>query len=450
MKKYFGTDGVRGIANKFLTPELAFNLAKAGGHVLKNLKNNKGKNLAVIGTDTRISKDMLKSALIAGFTSAGFDCIDIGVIPTPGIAYLTRYYDASCGVVVSASHNPMEYNGIKFFNHEGFKLADEIEEEIENHLGEKEFVESISGEKIGKLLDINDATMIYEEFIINSLKTDLKGYKVVLDTSNGASYKIAPSVFKKLGAEVIVTSNKPDGVNINLDCGSTNTKNLQKTVVENSADIGLAYDGDADRLIAVDEKGNIIDGDKVMLIIARYLKEKNMLNNNKLVVTVMSNLGLFKSAEKLGIDLEVTKVGDRYVLENMLENGYSIGGEQSGHIILLKHNTTGDGILTSLFLTHILKERNEKASELAKIMKVYPQVLVNVKVKDEYKEGYKKIKEVTEKIKEIEEKLDSEGRVLIRPSGTEPVIRIMIEGNEEDYIMNLAEDLASIISEKCI
>ena len=427
MRKYFGTDGVRGIANDELTPELAFRLGRAGGYVIGKYSHHDGqKPIAIIGTDTRISKDTLKFALMSGFTSVGINVIDAGIVPTPAIAYLTRKFKVDIGAVISASHNPMEYNGIKFFNSQGLKLADSIEEEIEE-----------------------DPKETYINFLQNSIKGDLKGLKVVLDTSNGAAYKIAPEVFKRLKANIQVIANKPNGININRDCGSTHTQNLQRAVVDYKADIGLAYDGDSDRLIAVDERGDIVDGDKVMLICAKHLKEQDKLKDNKLVVTVMSNLGLHVAAEKLGIDLDITAVGDRYVLEDMLKGGYSIGGEQSGHIIFLEHNSTGDGILSSLILSSILKQSKKKMSELSQIMDIYPQVLINAKIDNKYKNTYNEIPEIAQKIKELEDKMANEGRVLIRPSGTEPLVRVMIEGKDEVMISSMANELADMIVKYC-
>ncbi|MBS6063796.1 phosphoglucosamine mutase [Criibacterium bergeronii] len=454
MKKLFGTDGVRGIANTELTPALAFNLAKAGGYVINKYSHHDGrKPIAIIGTDTRISKDMLKTSLMAGFMSTGINIIDCGIIPTPAIAYLTRHFKADIGAVISASHNPMEYNGIKFFNSQGLKLADSIEEEIEDLMDKMqsgEFTpEVMTHNQIGRLIRSENPKQVYMQFLLDSFDLNLKGLKVALDTANGASYSIAPQVYKELKANVSVTANKPNGININWECGSTHVDNLQKFVLEQKADIGLAYDGDADRLIAVDEKGKVVDGDQIMMIIANYLKNKKLLKDNKLVVTVMSNLGLKIAAKKNNIDLSITNVGDRYVLEEMLDKGYTIGGEQSGHIILLDYNTTGDGILSSLMLCKILKESGKKFSELTKIMTVLPQVLVNVKVKDEFKTTYKDIPEISEKIKEIENQLGESGRVLIRPSGTEPLIRVMIEGENEDDIGVMANDLANLIGEHC-
>jgi len=433
MRKYFGTDGVRGIANDELTPELAFRLARAGGYVIGKYSHHDGqKPVAIIGTDTRISKDTLKFALMSGFTSVGIDVIDAGIVPTPAIAYLTRKFKVDIGAVISASHNPMEYNGIKFFNSQGLKLADSIEEEIEDLMEKLEagetFIEFPTHNAIGRMVKKDDPKETYINFLQNAIKGDLKGLKVVLDTSNGAAYKIAPEVFTRLKANVQVIANKPNGININRDCGSTHTQNLQKAVVEFKADIGLAYDGDSDRLIAVDEKGDIVDGDKVMLICAKHLKDENKLNDNKLVVTVMSNLGLHIAAKKLGIDLDITAVGDRYVLED---------------------NSTGDGILSSLILSSILKQSKKKMSELSQIMDIYPQVLINAKIDNKYKNTYNEIPEISQKIKELEDKMANEGRVLIRPSGTEPLVRVMIEGKDEVMISSMANELADMIVKYC-
>lgn len=448
MRKYFGTDGVRGVANSELTPHLAFALARAAGHILSKKIKKDGKLLAVIGADTRISGDMLKSSLIAGFNSSGMDVIDLGVITTPAVAHLTIKYGADVGVMVSASHNPMEYNGIKFFNSKGYKLDDNIELEIENHL-ESDFGEIKTHEHLGVIEHNKNGLEDYIDYLGKAVPLDLKGIKIAMDCANGASFEVAPKIFERLGAEVVAINNEPNGININDKCGSTHPESLQKKVVEIGADYGLAYDGDADRLIAVDEKGEIVDGDKIMLLVANHIKKDNNLKNNTLVVTVMSNLGLFAAAKKLGIDLEKTKVGDRYVLENMQQNGHIIGGEQSGHIILLDLATTGDGVLSSLMLSKVIKESGKKLSELATIMDIFPQVLLNVKVEDKYKNTYMEIPEVKEVIEKVENILGDDGRILIRPSGTEPLIRVMLEGKNQDEIQKLAEEIVDIIEEKC-
>lgn len=450
MKKYFGTDGVRGIANIELTAELAFNLGKAGAFVLQKYSLNRSDKLKVIvGSDTRISKDMLKAALSAGLMSMGADVMDVGVLPTPAIAYLTRQLKADIGVVISASHNPMEYNGIKFFDSKGFKLEDKIELKIEEQMAASEKDQSIpTKENIGRNLHIENPVALYGDFLKSCVQTDLKGLKVVLDTANGAAYEIAPKVFQQLGAEVVCIASQPNGTNINQECGSTNTKMLQQKVVDESADIGLAFDGDADRLIAVDERGNVIDGDRIMMMAALYLKSKEKLKKNMLVVTVMSNLGLHMAAKKHGIDLNMTAVGDRYVLEEMLRQGAVLGGEQSGHIIFLEYNTTGDGVLSALKLAEIVREKKEKLSVLSSVMDVYPQVLINAKVKTENKNNYTSDIEICRYIERIESQMAGQGRVLIRPSGTEPLVRVMIEGKNQREITSMAESLVRLIEER--
>lgn len=449
MRKYFGTDGVRGIANLELTAELAYKLAKSAGEVFKKEYLDK-KPLAVIGTDTRASGDMLKSALISGFTSVGMDCADLGIITTPAVAYLTRHYHADLGVVVSASHNPMEYNGIKFFNSKGLKLDDNIELEIEKLLENDDKAKLPTHQNIGRLVHPGDPKKDYQDFLLSQIKPDLSGYKVVLDCANGAGGVVAPGLYKILGADVITTFADIDGIHINDGCGSTHPENLAREVVRQKADFGFSYDGDADRLIAIDEKGEIVDGDKLMLIFANYLKNIGRLKNDSLVVTVMSNMGLFVSAENLGINLEVTDVGDRYVMEGMLKGGHIIGGEQSGHIILLEHNTTGDGILSSLMLSEIISSTHKKLSELASIMDIYPQVLINVKVDGKYKKTYAEIPNIKNLIEKTETALGKNGRLLIRPSGTEPLIRVMIEGKDLDHIKSMAEEIADIIKKECV
>lgn len=450
MRKYFGTDGVRGIANVELTPELAFKLGRAGAYVLqKHSKNKDGKTTVFVGSDTRISKDMLSCAIASGVMSVGGDVIDIGVAPTPAIAYLTKKHKADAGIVISASHNPMEYNGIKFFNSVGLKLDDSIELEIEEYISDMSKINvEISHDHLGTRIYNENYVKEYEDFLVKAIDMDLKGLKVSLDCANGASYKVAPNVFERLGAEVNVISNNPDGTNINKNCGSTHPKDLCEAVKKSKSDIGLAYDGDADRLIAIDENGEVVDGDKIMLICAKHLKKQGKLKSNKLVVTVMSNLGLHIAAKEQGIDLEVTAVGDRYVLENMIANDYSLGGEQSGHMIFLDYNTTGDGVLSSLILSSILHSNKTKLSKLSEVMEVYPQVLVNAKVKNENKNAYMTDAEIKKEIALLEEKMNQKGRVLIRPSGTEPLVRVMIEGQDKDQISKMAKELADMIQAK--
>ena len=449
MRKYFGTDGVRGIANTELNSSLAYRLGRAGGFVLTKESKNNTRVRVVVGRDTRISGDMLESALIAGLMSVGCDVITVGVIPTPGVAYLTRKYGANCGVVISASHNPVEYNGIKFFNDKGFKLDDSVELEIEKHIDNENLLDKWPvGVDVGRKIYEHNAVRDYVDYIKSNIEGDLKGLKIVLDCANGAAYKVAPMAYRELGAEVVEINCQPNGNNINDNCGSTHPESLQKKVLEVEAHMGMAYDGDADRLIAVDEKGNIVDGDKIMLISAIDMKSKGKLKNDTLVVTVMSNIGLRIAAKENGINLSTTKVGDRYVLEDMINKGYNLGGEQSGHLVFLDYNTTGDGTMSSLILASIVKFKNRSMSSLASVMDQYPQVLVNVKVKNEYKNTYMEISEIAEKIGEIEKEMDGQGRVLIRPSGTEPLVRVMLEGKDENHIYRLAKELADLIDEK--
>lgn len=446
MRKYFGTDGVRGVANTELTCDLAYKLGRAGGYVLAQ---GKDKVKVIVGKDTRVSGDMLEAALISGLMSVGCDVITVGVIPTPGVAYLTKKYEADCGVVISASHNPVEYNGIKFFNKDGYKLDDEVELEIEGYIDNIEKVDYHPvGEKVGRKIFVHNAQRDYIDYLKSIVNVDFKGLKVVLDCANGAAYKVAPTIFSELGANVVTINSAPDGNNINDKCGSTHPEKLQKAVVENKANLGLAYDGDADRLIAVDENGNIVDGDHIMVLSAIHLKNKGRLAQDTLVVTVMSNIGLTIAAKEHCINLATTAVGDRYVLEEMKNSGYNLGGEQSGHMIFLDYNTTGDGVLSSLVLAQIVLEEGKNLSELAAVMTQYPQVLVNARIKNENKNRYMEYPEIKSEIERIEELLDGCGRVLIRPSGTEPLVRVMLEGKEEGQIKELATNLANIIQEK--
>ena len=446
MRKYFGTDGVRGVANKELTCDLAYKLGRAGGYVLTN---NKYKVKVVVGKDTRQSGDMLEAALIAGLMSVGCDVITVGVIPTPGVAYLTRKYGAECGVVISASHNPMEDNGIKFFNKDGFKLDDEIELKIEEYIDNMEKIAyNPIGNEVGVRIHKHTAAQDYVDYLKSIVDTDLTGLKVVLDCANGAAYKVAPEVFRELGAEVIAMNVTPDGENINHKCGSTHPEGLQKAVVEHNADLGLAYDGDADRLIAVDETGTIVDGDHIMILGAVYLKKQNKLANDTLVVTTMSNIGLHVAAKEYGIDLAITDVGDRYVIEEMKKSGHNLGGEQSGHMIFLDYNTTGDGTLSSLIVSKIVKEDGKTLSEQSALMTTYPQVLINVDVRNEVKNKFMENDEIRTEIEKLEKLMAGTGRVLIRPSGTQPLVRVMLEGKDEGQIRELAQELADLIKAK--
>lgn len=446
MSRMFGTDGVRGVANSELTADLAFKLGKAGACVLTE-GTHKAKIL--VGMDTRISGDMLEHALIAGILSVGAEAISVGVVPTPAVSYLTRKYGADAGVVISASHNPVEYNGIKFFNGEGFKLTDELEDKIQA-LIESDFegVEVPVGEHIGRRTIVDTGVEEYVDFAISTIEGDLKGLKIAIDCANGASYKTSELALKKLGAEVFAIHNKPDGININRHCGSTHPEDLMKFVKENNCDFGLAFDGDADRCLAVDENGNLVNGDHMMVIAAKHLKSLGKLNHDTVVVTVMSNLGLHIALKEAGIKTVSTKVGDRYVLEEMARGGFSIGGEQSGHIIFLDFNTTGDGLVSGLQLAATVKETGKKLSELAAGMKEMPQVLVNAKVPNDKKNIHEVDEEIAADIRNIEEKMAGSGRVLIRPSGTEPLVRVMLEGENQEEIDKIAHELAKKIEVK--
>ena len=445
MGKLFGTDGIRGIANKELTASLAFKTGQCGAYVLT--KHTKGRRPRIlIGKDTRKSGDMLEAALTAGLCSVGVKVIPLGVIPTPAVAYLTRYYKADAGVVISASHNPCEYNGIKFFNGDGYKLSDAIEDEIEAYItGEKEIGALPTHGEVGYVSANHNAVEDYVSFAVSTIDCRLDGMKIAVDCANGASYETAFKALNKLGANVEAIHNTPDGVNINSMCGSTHMESLQAYVKSIGADVGIAFDGDADRMLAVDENGELIDGDKVMAICAKYMQENGTLKQNTLVATVMSNLGLFIAGEKLGINIPRTKVGDRYVLEEMLANGYNIGGEQSGHIIFLDHNTTGDGLVSALQFLAVLKKTGMKASEAASIVEVLPQVLCNATVKPENKNSYMEVSEIADACAALEKEFAGEGRVLIRPSGTEPLVRVMIEGKNQEYIAKKAKELADMI-----
>lgn len=442
MGRLFGTDGVRGVANKGLTPNLAFHLGQAGAYVLS--KEHPHPRI-IIGKDTRISGDMLEAALIAGICSVGADVLRVGVLPTPGIAFLTRTLDVSAGVVISASHNPVQDNGIKFFSSTGYKLPDAIEDEIEGILlsEEKPWEVPIGGE-VGRVIEIHDAERRYMDFLKNTVGR-LDGLKVVLDTANGAASHVGPKLLEELGVEVIPICNQPDGVNINAACGSTHPETLQKAVLEHKADLGLANDGDADRLIAVDENGRVVDGDFIMLICALALKAKGKLAENALVVTVMSNLGLHIALKNAGIKVYETQVGDRYVMEELLRTGARLGGEQSGHIIFLEHNTTGDGLLTALQLLSVIKEQGKSLSALAGQMQRLPQVLINARVQN--KEKSMTHPEVLKKVEEVKRILGDSGRILVRPSGTEPLVRVMVEGQDQNQLKILAQSVIDVINQ---
>ncbi len=443
MARLFGTDGVRGVANSELTPELAFQLGRVATYVItKGVKQGK----VIVGMDTRRSCDLLEAALVAGICSVGSDALCVGVVPTPAVSHLTRKYEADAGVVISASHNPVEFNGIKFFNRDGFKLTDEMEDEIEAIIASDEGIAyRPTGRDVGQRIMVRNGVGEYLDFLTNATEVSLKGVKIVLDCANGASYQAAPAIFERLGAEITVINHSPNGLNINVECGSTHPEGLQELVLESGADFGLAFDGDADRLKAVDEHGNMIDGDHVLAICARAMKQQGTLKNNMVVGTIMANLGLNRFLADEGIDFVQTKVGDRYVLEEMRAGDYALGGEQSGHIIFLEHNTTGDGLLSAIKLSEAIVKSGKTASELANSLTKYPQVLLNATVSNQNKHGYMEDEEVAKRIAEIEAHFHGEGRVVIRPSGTEPLVRVMLEGKDEIEMRKMASDLVKLI-----
>ena len=444
MARLFGTDGVRGVANEELTPLLAMQLGQAGAYVLT--KENEHKPTIMVGCDTRISGDMLANALMAGVCSVGANAVYVGVMPTPAVAYLTKKYKVDAGVVISASHNPVEFNGIKFFDGNGYKLSDELEDEIEALIkSNMKDVKFPTGAQVGKIKYRTDAREEYINHSIKAVPVDLSSLKIVVDCAEGASFYTSVEALRELGANIIAIHNMPDGTNINANCGSTHMEELQARVVYEKANVGLAFDGDADRLLAVDEKGQMIDGDQIMAIIGNHMKSKGTLKKDTIVVTVMSNLGFSIMARENGINTEQTKVGDRYVLDRMREIGASLGGEQSGHVIFLDENTTGDGLLSALHLLEVMVDTGKPLSELANIMTVLPQALVNAMVPNHKKDSYMEYPEIAEAIAKLEEKFAGEGRVLIRPSGTEPKVRVMIEGKNQDEINRDAKELAELI-----
>lgn len=444
MPKLFGTDGVRGLANKELTADLAFKIGQAGAVFLAR-RASFCRSLVLVGRDTRLSGNFLEHALISGILSVGLEAWRVGVVPTPGLAYLVKKEKAAGGVVVSASHNPPEYNGIKFFNSEGFKLVPEEEEEIEE-LMEKDLVLSVSGLELGQSYERLELVEAYSQFLIKSVKTDLSGLKIALDCGFGATCFLAPAVFSSLSAEVEAINCVPDGANINVNCGSTNPEKVRAKVVSQGFDLGLAYDGDGDRVIAVDEKGEIVDGDEILAMMAFYLQKKGSLKNNKVVATVMSNLGFEKALRGEGIELIRTPVGDRYVLKAMLEEGAVLGGEQSGHIIFLEETTTGDGLLTSLKLAELIKETRQSLSKLKKTFTRYPQFLKSIKVRK--REGWERNRRLREEIERAREILGERGRILVRASGTEPLIRVMIEAESKGLAEELTERVSKVVQEE--
>jgi phosphoglucosamine mutase len=446
MSKMFGTDGVRGVANDELTPQLAMQLGQAGAYVLT--REHAHKPTIMVGCDTRISGDMLANAIMAGACSVGANCVYVGVMPTPAIAYLTKKYRVDAGVVISASHNPMEFNGIKFFDGDGYKLPDSLEDEIESLI--KNNMQGIKfpiGSGVGKVKYRTDAREEYINHAVRNVNPDLSKLKIVVDCAEGASHYTAVEALQELGANVVPIHNMPDGTNINANCGSTHMEEVQAKVVYEKADVGLAFDGDADRLEAVDEEGNIINGDQIMAVVGNYMKNKGTLKKNTIVATVMSNLGFFQMGERNGINIEQTKVGDRYVLERMREIGANLGGEQSGHIIFLDENTTGDGLLSALHLLQVMVDTGEKLSELSRVMEIMPQALVNAKVPNHKKDHYLEYPEIADAIDRLNTEFAGQGRVLIRPSGTEPMVRVMIEGKDQEKIQKEAEKLAGLIQD---
>lgn len=446
MARLFGTDGVRGVANEELTPLLAMQLGQAGAYVLTKEKEHKP--TIMVGCDTRISGDMLANALMAGACSVGANCVYVGVIPTPAVAYLTQKYRVDAGVVISASHNPVEFNGIKFFDGNGYKLPDELEDEIERLIRENmPGIKFPIGPGVGKVKYRTDAREEYINHSVKAVPVNLGGMKIVVDCAEGASYYTSVEALKELGGNVVAIHNNPDGTNINSNCGSTHMEELQARVVYEKASVGLAFDGDADRLLAVDENGKVVDGDQIMAIVGNHMKSQGKLKKDTIVATIMSNLGFFLMGEKNGMTIEQTKVGDRYVLERMKEIGASLGGEQSGHIIFLDENTTGDGLLSALHLLQVMVETGKSLSELSGVMEVLPQALVNAKVANHKKDKYLEYPEVADAIKELERRFAGEGRVLIRPSGTEPLVRVMIEGKDQQVIRQEAEKLANLIQD---
>ncbi|HCU9680171.1 TPA: phosphoglucosamine mutase [Staphylococcus aureus] len=446
MGKYFGTDGVRGVANQELTPELAFKLGRYGGYVLAHNKGEKHPRV-LVGRDTRVSGEMLESALIAGLISIGAEVMRLGIISTPGVAYLTRDMGAELGVMISASHNPVADNGIKFFESDGFKLSDEQENEIEALLDQEnpELPRPVDND-IVHYSDYFEGAQKYLSYLKSTVDVNFEGLKIVLDGANGSTSSLAPFLFGDLEADTETIGCSPDGYNINEKCGSTHPEKLAEKVVETESDFGLAFDGDGDRIIAVDENGQIVDGDQIMFIIGQEMHKNQELNNDMIVSTVMSNLGFYKALEQEGIKSNKTKVGDRYVVEEMRRGNYNLGGEQSGHIVMMDYNTTGDGLLTGIQLASVIKMTGKSLSELAGQMKKYPQSLINVRVTDKYRvEENVDVKEVMTK---VEVEMNGEGRILVRPSGTEPLVRVMVEAATDEDAERFAQQIADVVQDK--
>ena len=443
MRKYFGTDGIRGIAGESLTADLSFKVGKALGKLLTEKKDHPK---VVIGRDTRISCDMIEHALTAGLTSTGVNVMTIGTIPTPAIAYLTKTIETESGIMISASHNPYQDNGIKIFGPDGFKLTDEQELEIESLIDNSELIKNASFEKIGKVYSGNELTQKYIQHIKQSITGDLSDIKIALDCANGATTGVAPFIFGDLEADIETIGCQPNGVNINDNVGSTKIETISEFVKENNVDVGFAFDGDGDRVLAVDAKGNIVDGDKIMFILAKHLKEQGELKDNMVVSTVMSNIGFYKAIEENGLQSIKTAVGDRYVVEEMRKNDYSLGGEQSGHIVLMNYATTGDGILTAVKLANIIKTSGKSLEELASEVNIYPQKLVNIKVVD--KKTAMEDSDILAECEKVEKELEGNGRILLRASGTENLIRVMVEASSDELTDKYCEQVAKIVREK--
>lgn len=449
MGRLFGTDGARGVANTELTGELAMNIGRAAAMVLSDAEHERPK--VMIGMDTRQSSEMLSAALAAGLCSVGADVLILEVVPTPAVAFLVKKYEYDAGIMVSASHNPCEYNGIKIFKSDGYKLPDALEEKIEQIILDAAAVPPVKiGGDVGTIRYAKYAVRDYADHLASTAQMSFAGLKIALDCANGSASVTAKELFNRLGAQCYMLSDTPNGVNINDNCGSTHMEHLQKFVVNNECDLGIAFDGDADRMLAVDEKGKILDGDKIIALCAAEMKKEGKLKNDTAVVTVMSNMGFFKFCEENGIKCEKTKVGDRYVLENMLENGYMIGGEQSGHIIFLEYATTGDGQLSAVQMLNIVKKTGKKLSELADCMEVYPQTMINVKVSQFGKARFNSDKEIKHAIAVAEQELGDTGRVLVRVSGTEPLVRVMLEGKDINQIERLARDIADVVRARLV
>ena len=443
MRKYFGTDGIRGIAGESLTADLSFKVGKALGKLLTEKKEHPK---VVIGRDTRISCDMIEHALTAGLTSTGVNVMTVGTIPTPAIAYLTKTIETDSGIMISASHNPYQDNGIKIFGPDGFKLTDEQELEIESLIDNSEKIKNASFEKIGKVYGGNELTQKYIQHIKQSITGDLSDIKIALDCANGATTGVAPFIFGDLEADIETIGCQPNGININDNVGSTKIETISEFVKENNVDVGFAFDGDGDRVLAVDASGNIVDGDKIMFILAKHLKEQGELKDNMVVSTVMSNIGFYKAIEENGLQSVKTAVGDRYVVEEMRKNDYSLGGEQSGHIVLMNYATTGDGILTAVKLANIIKTSGKSLEELASEVSIYPQKLVNIKVVD--KKTAMEDSEILAECEKVEKELEGNGRILLRASGTENLIRVMVEASSDELTDKYCEQVAKIVREK--